>query len=432
MDRMARYKVEESIEDVIKILDSAPVHRDLIREAETVQLTNRVPIAHLAIERGLKALIAEANGTPEPIHSLNKLYRDLGKLDKASSGFLAKAFEDAVRFFGYNVNVRGFKHFRSLYDYLSKVGTDNAFEALRYWAIGETPKGESPIPYISPLLHRELLCALLCLFHPFRRWQTVSDRVERTVAHAMTEGRSISWSTEDTHREQAVNCYRDWLNQHSTKCSALEEAVRHQFAVFDDEFITQVLRDAWNDLQQSKDPAVRYYMYTLVDLPKGSQPRNPDAVPVVKWFNMDQTGGVVSTPAGTCLGFIEKYADGRWGIDPSQDGPDGAPQIAEALADAKAYLVNHLTREVTVTVSNETKQLRVTGSLPVPIAVDTVDYTQTYDLDFWDASHSLRLGDQILAELKLEGSSRFVFALEGTIIRVEEQKVWMKGMGIFR
>ena len=71
MDTMERYKIQGSIEDVIDILDSAPMHRDLIPETMIVQLTNRVPIAHLAIERGLKARIASVGGTTEPIHSLN-------------------------------------------------------------------------------------------------------------------------------------------------------------------------------------------------------------------------------------------------------------------------------------------------------------------------------------------------------------------------
>ena len=80
-------------------------------------MTNRAPIAHLAMERGLKALIADVGGTTDPIHSLNKLYRDLRKYDRDSADFLAEAFEDAVSFFGYNVNVKGFGHFCSLDDY---------------------------------------------------------------------------------------------------------------------------------------------------------------------------------------------------------------------------------------------------------------------------------------------------------------------------
>ena len=156
MDTKERYKIQESIKDVIAILDSSPIHLDLIPETTTVQLTNRMPIAHLAIEKGLKALTSVAGVTPESIHALNKLFRVLRNCDAGAADYLATAFEDAVNFFGYNVNVKGFGHFRSLEDYLSKVGTESSFEELRYWAIGETSKGESLIPYISPPIHREL------------------------------------------------------------------------------------------------------------------------------------------------------------------------------------------------------------------------------------------------------------------------------------
>ena len=181
MDTMEIYKIQESVDDVIAILDSAPIHLDLVPETNIVQLTNRAPIAHLAIERALKALITGAGRPAERIHALQALYRVLGECDKPSADYLAKAFEDAVRFFGYNVKASGFAQFRTLDDYLYKVGKAKDFEALRYWAIGESPKGESPIPYISPSIHRELLCALWCLFLPNRR-DTVSERVEHIVA----------------------------------------------------------------------------------------------------------------------------------------------------------------------------------------------------------------------------------------------------------
>ena len=122
MDRMDRYKIQKSIEDVINILDSAPMRRDLILETEIVQLTNRMPIAHLAIERGLKVLIKESGGNPENIHFLNRLLRDLRGCDKASSGFMTKAFEDTVKFFGYKVNVKGMGYLRSLDDYSVQGG----------------------------------------------------------------------------------------------------------------------------------------------------------------------------------------------------------------------------------------------------------------------------------------------------------------------
>ena len=320
---MERYKIRESIRDAIHILDSVPMHRDLIPETMIVQLTNRVPMAHLAIERGLKALIANATGSRDPIHSLNRLYRDLQGCDKNSADFLDEAFDDAVRFYGYNINDKGFGHFRSLDEYLSKVGTGRAFDALRYWAIGESPEGENPIPFISLAIHRELLVAVWWLFILTQqdivkgRRESVSRRVERIVTDAMFNGRRISYSSEDTEKERSVHWYVDWLSKkHTTRCSALDEAVRKKFFVKDDPFVVQTLHDAYEDLRQSKDPAVRYYISTLNYLPEGSHWRSPDAVPAIEWLNRNQTNGMVVTPAGTCMGFVERYPDGTWGITP--------------------------------------------------------------------------------------------------------------------
>ena len=144
MDTMERYKIQKSIEDVIGILDSAPIQRDMMPETNIVQLTNRAPVAHLAIERGLKALILEAGGTFEQEHSLNRLYRTLEEHDAKSADYLAEAFRDAVRFFRYNINDKGFGYFRSIMDYLNRVGKDQDFEALRYWAIGNPPGAKVP------------------------------------------------------------------------------------------------------------------------------------------------------------------------------------------------------------------------------------------------------------------------------------------------
>ena len=90
MDTMERYKIRKSIEDVIAILDSAPMNQDLIPETNIVQLTNRAPIAHLAIERGLKALIINAGKSADQKHSLDRLYRALTECDEEAANFLAK------------------------------------------------------------------------------------------------------------------------------------------------------------------------------------------------------------------------------------------------------------------------------------------------------------------------------------------------------
>ena len=445
MDTMDRYKIEASIKDVISILDSSPIQPDLIAETNIVQLTNRVPIAHLAIERGMKALITEAGRSAECTHGLHKLYRALKEGNQESADYLARAFEDAVRFFGYNVNTERFKQFRSLDDYLTKVGTDKAFEALRYWAIGESSKRASPISYISLPIHRELLCALGHLFVPSSR-ETVSTRVEREVADAMFARRDINYSPDDESMKQSVTWYWNWVfKEHATRRSALEEAVDRQFIIKDnDEFVRQTLHDAYADLQQSKDPAVQYYLSTLAYLPRGSQQRIPDAIPEIEWIDDMKTRGVVVTPAGTELGFIERHADGGWGIVPVREGLVQVTDVAEAVADAKAYLVRRLTKQVIVTVNGESKQLRIVNerdSFPPPVSMSDHVWTAdveisrdlsldppTYKLEFWDANHGLSPGVGVSIELRAERNHGFVSILEGTITTVEEHKVSITGI----
>ena len=430
MDTKDRYKIHKSIEDVIAILDSAPTHRDLAPEVNAVQLTNRAPIAHLAIERGLKALISDCGVTPDETHSLNKLFRELGKWDVASADYLAKAFDDAVNFFGYNVNRKGFGHFRSLDKYLSNVGTKKHFDALRYWVIEKSSKG-NPIPFISSPVHRELLCALPCLLFPNRQ-ETVSNRVEGVVERAMSNPSRLVWSDNDTCRKNSIQWYLNWLlKTHTSRRSALEEAVDKGFAITDDEFVTETLQNAFNELGQSKDPAVRYYICTLEYLPKGSQRRNPDAIPEVEWHRKDRTYGSVLTSAGTCLGFIEMYADGSWGITPLEGGLVQVADIAKSMADAKHYLVNRLTRQVTVTVNGKSKQLRIVSEHDFFLPHNpswTLDVEDSaYEVELWDANHGLRLGDEVSMELQPEAGLRLVSILEGTVTKVEEQKVSVTG-----
>ena len=113
MDTMDEYKIQASIDDVINILDSAPIKLDLIEELNIVQLANRILIAHLAIERGLKALIKQRKQCVWG-HSLAKLYKDLRECNSEYADYLSEAFRSAVEFYGYNVNYRGFGHFRSV------------------------------------------------------------------------------------------------------------------------------------------------------------------------------------------------------------------------------------------------------------------------------------------------------------------------------
>ncbi len=443
MDRMKRYKIEGSIKDVIAILDSAPMQPDMVPEVNFVQLTNRVPIAHLAIERGLKALIADSGAKRENTHSLQKLYRDLKEYDADSAKFLDLAFSDAVDFFEYNTSVKGLRHFRSLDAYLSKTGHANAFNALRYWAIGEDPKDADPILYISPPIHRELLCALASLIGP-RPNHTVSQRVEQELLQAMFNRRDLWYTSDDSVKKQSIDAYLNWLSKiHKTQRSALEEAVALEFNVSDDEFIKRTLEAAYAELKQSNDPAVRYLIDRLSYLPKDSQRRNPDAVPEIQWFNDDETRGMVTTPVGTGLGYVEKYADGGWGITPSESGLVRVTDVAAKLVDARHYLVNRLTHSVDVTVNGATNQLRIVGEghhllfsaselflasgAECTSSVDSGDLKQKYELEFWDGKHGLRTGDSITVKLRCKESSGVVDILEGDVDSVVGHKISVEG-----
>ena len=140
---------------------------------------------------------------------------------------------------------------------------------------------------------------------------------------------------------------------------------------------------------------------------------------------------MVITPAGTRLGVIEKYPDGAWGIIPREDGLIQASDIAEAIADAKHYLVNRLTRQVTVNVNGKLKQLRIVSQRDFfPRTQDAECSAETYELEFWNGEHALQPGEVISIELRPKGSRGYASVLEGTVITVAEQKVSIAGTEI--
>ena len=435
MDTMQAYKIRESIRDVIRILDSAPLHRDLIYERNAVHLTNRIPIAHLAIERGLKSLLYRAGKTQNQVHvlghSLNKLYQSLEDCDKESAVFLETAFKDTVDFFGYNVDIKGFGYFRSLYSYLSKVGTDKHFEAMRYWVIEDSGGAENPIHFVCPRTHRELLCALDNLFNSTPK--TISQRVERAIRQALTHRPDFVWNSDDKERQRSIEGYFEWLKAQHSYRAALEKAVAQDFVIeADNSLANQTVRTTYNELQESEDPAVAYYVSTLSYLPKGSQ--RSDTCPKFEWHDNNERRGEVVTAAGTCLGFIEWYPNGAWGIDPHESGLAGTKAVAWSHLDAAHFLVNRLTRQVVVTSDGISKSARlvtkgehITSSSFADWTDDVDDVEETYDLEFWNNEHGLRVRNSCGIEIPADYHPGTVTVLEGVVTDVLEQKVVIRG-----
>ena len=182
---MEEFAVQFSIGDALQILDDSPLGPDAPTQPMLVQITNRVPMAHLAIERGLKSLIKKHGGEVEHHHSLHKHLRKLRELDSSAVVFLEKTFDETTAFYGLNPNYPGLRHIRSLNAYLETVGTAKAFNSMRYWELNPE-REESLFRKIWPPIHREILLAISKLHvSNSSEGETITGRVEQTVHDAL-------------------------------------------------------------------------------------------------------------------------------------------------------------------------------------------------------------------------------------------------------
>ena len=239
-------------------------------------------------------------------------------------------------------------------------------------------------------------------------------------------------------KRDSVKWYRNWLyKEQPNRRSALFSAYRQNFVVKkDDEFITQILRDAFNELRQSRDPAVQYFARKCSYLPEGSQQRHRDSMPVVE-LNEKNNRGKVETPAGTSLGLISRYADGAWGITPVEAGSGGEVETAEAQADAKWYLVNRLTSKATITVNGVARKLRIVGKPRIPVDFEWTSDSETelkqmiqgktIELEFWDYDHGMQSGDDIAVVVPFSEHPTVACCYEGSVTSVEGQNVTIEG-----
>ena len=117
-------------------------------------------------------------------------------------------------------------------------------------------------------------------------------------------------------------------------------------------------------------------------------------------------------------------------------------EISEALGDAKDYLVNRLTRLVTVTSNGKSEQMRIVNQGDYFMASVHTQYLEgseeitfmptTYELEFWGANHGFVVGAEILMELtveseRLECGQRIASLLEGKVIAIAGNKVSISG-----
>ena len=427
-----RYIIQYSLEDVIDVLQGAPIQRDMVAQITVVQVMNRIPVAHLSIERAMKFLITEAGGQFDQEHGLEGRLKELNEHDKEAADFLDTAFREAVEHYRYNPKAHYMGHLESLQKYMHETGSNAAFQSMRYWELDQS-LGDDLIRRIYPSLHLEILHALReILLNPDRPKDTVKARVERAAEVALIN------NARGTSVEDSLDRYLEWLQRHGSFREAMASAVKETFNIGDD-YAQETTRRAYKELMESKDPAVRYFTATLDVLPK--QPR--DAIPEVDWVGPEKERvGKVSTPGGKVLGFIERGNDGLWYITPSRNGLVRVSAKAQTQTDARCYLAELLTRTARVIADDEVRQVRLAGEeydlfkgdygRVVNSWEDTVNReAPVFEVTFWDAEHALTSGTSLRLEVPRGNPARILHVLEGTVTEVKDHRVFVRGRNYF-
>ena len=421
-----RYIIQYSLEDVIDVLQGAPIQRDMVAQITVVQVMNRIPVAHLSIERAIKFLITEAGGQFDEEHSLEGRLNELNEHDQDAADFLNMAFREAVEHYGYNPNAPYMGHLENLQKYMHETGSNATFQRMRYWEL-EQSLNDDLIRKIYPSLHLELLHALReLLLDPDRPKDTVKARVERAARAALID------NARGTSAEDSVDRYVEWLKRHGNLREAMASAVKENFNIGDD-YAQETTRTAYAELMESKDPAVRYFAATLDVLPKQSR----EAIPDVEWLGPEKERfGKVSTPGGMVLGFIERGSDSLWYITPSRNGLARVSAKAQTQTDARCYLADLLTRNARIIIGDEERQVRLVGPEYDLFKRDhgmvTNPWEDTvFEATFWDAEHGLTNGTSIRLEAPRGNPARVVHVLEGTVTEVENQQVFIRGKNHF-
>ena len=429
---MEEFAVRFSIDDALRILDDSPLRPDIVTQVTLAQITNRVPVAHLSIERAFKFLIQKNGRDFDPHHNLHTHLRVLRELDPSSVAFLEKAFDDTTAFYGLNPNHPDLWHLRSLDTYLATVGTADAFDRMRYWELNPE-ENETLFRKIWPTIHREILHAIRLLFVSNRPLdETITVRVERTVHEALFPTERLSFST-GSAREASIRSYIDWVQNHTSRQAALTDAFRQDFAI-GDEFMNEIVSQAYQNLTQSQDPAIRYLTSRINVLPR--QPK--DVNPPVDWLGprKEQTGRV-HTPGGHDLGFIERTPDGIWHITPLREGTVSISARAQSQTDARSYLAQLLSDSCRVTVNGEPRTIRLVGGAPYRFTrnygrmsetanpADPVPWT--HKLTCWDQNHGMGPNDQIRAEIPYNDGPLIVHVVEGQVTLVDDNELYVEG-----
>ena len=432
---MEEFAVQFSIGDALQILDDSLLRPDTPAQVTLIQISNRIPATHLAIERGLRFLIEKQGVKSEWHHGLHRHLRKLRDLDRSAVAYLERAFNDSTEFYGLNPNRPNFGHIRSLDTYLETVGTKKAFDGMRYWELNPEQE-QSLFRKVWPAIHREILLAVSLLqVSDSSGLETIAGRVQQTVHAALFPTERLGYSPGSDH-EATVKRYIDWILNHPSRQEALTEAYRRDFAI-GDKFMNSMLSQAYQSLTQSTDPAIRLLLARIDVLP--TQPR--DVIPLIEWSDPRQEQpGKVLTPGGTVLGYVQRTHDGIWNIFPFRVGAVSKFVRAKTQTDACSYLAQLLSETSKIKVNDEARTIRLVGEPPYRVtenysrmrdSADSVDpVIWTHKFNCWDKNHGIGSNDQIRVELPNSGEQNIIHVVEGQVTFTNGTEVFVEGRDV--
>ena len=402
-------KVGIAIERARSIVDQAmPRERNLfLPDFEYAKLAPLYALAHWGIENGLKAILSQQKikyPRGRTGHDLGELYRLSKQNDLVDANALEHAFTDAANF--YTIDRRRWNEFRSLDAYLKSFGEWKRYETFRYWALDDLDQFHIPL-----LVHRELLVALEKILG-WHHQQVASKRVKRWIHRQLSE--EVRGHIHACHscRKALPQPFLEVLNDSYPSNTPFREKLQYLYnqhvKTADNGCMNQVIRGTFGSLSRDNDPAVRYLVKTLDDLPKGSLERPSDISLEVNWV-VHCIAGTVKIQNGQTLGHIRESIDGRW-LAQAYSPPTNSI-VAKTKTDAKNWLVEECTEIVRVSVNG--------GPYTPTRVVSPALLGRPFAITFANSTHGLTVGQHIDVRI-----NRLPYIIhQGTISRINGREV---------
>ena len=406
------------IHATITSVENPPFQGDLVPQFEAMEMARRAMNCHLAIEVGLKALIDRAGGVAEHKHGLLSQLQRLDSTttvtgDSQEADFLKAAFDQAVDYYNFNPNAH--RWFRSLDDYFSETGGENAYEQYRYWILSQSSYPPELQKFSLPI-HIEIMHAVQELLAGRKRH--VYDRVENTVKHNVRE--AYNTMALPFQHQGGYGPIRELVQRHQSYRLAFAEVAAAGFGT-DDEFTNLVFARADQTLKGYTDTAIRHLTATSF-----IQPSPPREIPKPP-FSERHGGSVaeVHSPGGTLLGWVERRQGGLWAVEFSLGAQHTRePFLVKQRIDGLRSIVQRSTVEALCGLRGEQLvEHRVLGPINQQFGSGSDD--SHYRLETWDGNHGWQVGDEIVARIPL--GERPDQVLQGMIVDADSHSVVVRG-----